>query len=113
MTALFAILGTAGLASVALVLTIMARLTQRWELVTRVKSYYEWFYISGGLILLAAFVRLIRAVQLASQSETGSPGRPWSWLYVLFYHVPLIAGATISVVVAGRNWGWLLKEQNS
>lgn len=112
MTALFAILGTAGLASVALLLTIMARLTQRWELVTRVKSYYQWFYVSAGLVLLAAFLRLIRAVQLASQTETGSPANPWSWPYVVFYHIPLIAGTTISVVVAGRNWGWLLKEQS-
>jgi hypothetical protein len=112
MTSLFAILGTAGLASVALVLTIMARLTQRWELVTRVKSYYQWFYVSAGVILLAAFLRLIRAVQIASQSEPSSPADPWSWPYVLFYHVPLIAGATISLVVAGRNWGWLLREQN-
>ena len=113
MTPLFAVLGTAGLASVALVLTIMARLTQRWELVTRARSYYEWFYVSAGLVSLAAFMRLIRAVHLATQLNPSSPANPWSWLYVLLYHIPLIVGATISLVVAGRNWGWLLREQNS
>jgi hypothetical protein len=113
MTSLFAILGTAGLASIALVFTIMARLTHRWELVTRARSYYQWFYVSAGLILLAAFLRLIRAVHLAAQSEPTSPANPWSWLYVLLYHIPLIAGATISLVVAGKNWGWLLREQSS
>ena len=112
MTLLFAVLGTAGLASVALVLTIMARLTQRWELVTRSKSYYQRFYVSAGLISLAAFSRLIRAVNLASHAGSSSSTNPWSWLYVLLYHIPLIAAATISVVVAGRNWGWLLREQN-
>jgi hypothetical protein len=112
MTLLFAVLGTAGLASVALVLTIMARLTQRWESVTRTKSYYQWFYVSAGLISLAAFARLIRAVNLASHAGSGSPTNPWSWLYVLLYHIPLISGAMISVAVAGRNWGWLLREQN-
>jgi hypothetical protein len=112
MIALFAILGTAGLASVALVLVILARLTQRWELVTRAKSHYQWFYVSAGLISLAAFSRLIRAVHLAAQPEPSSLADPWSWLYVLLYHVPLMAGATISFLVAGRNWGWLLREQN-
>jgi hypothetical protein len=113
MTSLFAILGTAGLTSIVLVLTIMARLTQRWELVTRTKSYYQWFYVSAGLISVAAFLRLVRAAQLASQSEPSSSIDPWSWLYVLLYHIPLITGTTISLVVAGRNWGWLLRERDS
>jgi hypothetical protein len=110
MTLLLAVLGTAGLSAVALVLAIIARLTQRWELVTRHKSYYQWFYVCVGLLLTAAFSRLIRAVYLASDTGSGALTNPWSWLYVFLYHIPLIAGATIIIIVAWRNWGWLLRE---
>lgn len=112
MTLLFAVLGTAGLSAVALVLAIIARLTQRWESVTRSRSYYQWFYVSVGLLLIAAFSRLVRAVYLASDASPAVLTNPWSWVYVLLYHLPLVAGTTISVIVAWRNWGWLLKEQS-
>jgi hypothetical protein len=112
MRLLFAILGTAGLSAVALVLAIIARLTQRWESVARVKSYYQWFYVSVGLLSIAAFSRLVRAVYLASDTSPAALTSPWSWVYVLLYHLPLIAGATIGIIVAWRNWGWLLKEQS-
>jgi hypothetical protein len=112
MTLLFAVLGTAGLSAVALVLAIMARLTQRWELVTGSRSYYNWFYVSAGLLSLAAFSRLVRAVNLASDAGPSALTNPWSWLYVLLYHIPLLAGATISIYVVWRNWGWLLREQS-
>jgi hypothetical protein len=113
MTSLFAVLGTAGLSAVALVLAIIARLTQRWELVTHSKSHYRWFYVSVGLLLVAAFSRLVRAVYLASDTGPASLTNPWSGVYVLLYHLPLIAGTTISVIVAWRNWGWLLRERSS
>lgn len=112
MMLLFAVLGTAGLSAVALVLAIIARLTQRWESVTRVKSHYQWFYVSVGLLLIAAFSRLVRSVYLVSDAGPAALTSPWSWVYVLLYHLPLIAGATISVIVAWRNWGWLLRERS-
>jgi len=111
LTLLVAIIGTAGLAAIMLVLVIMGRLTQRWELVTRIKSYYYLFYVSAGLVGIASLTRLIRAAYLVSgagQSVLASPG---SWFYVLLYHVPLTVGMAVSLVVTWRNWGWLLKEK--
>ena len=53
MRLLAAMLGTAALASVSLMLAILARLTRRWQAVTRIQSYYRWFYVSGALVAIA------------------------------------------------------------
>ena len=113
MTLLIALAGTAGLGAVVLVTLIMARLTQRWELVTRSRSYYQLFYVSAALLSVASLLRLIRAVHLVA--DTGSPllSDPRSWLYLSLYHVPMAIGMTIGLAVTWRNWGWLLREQAS
>jgi hypothetical protein len=112
MKLLFAVIGTTGLGSTILVLVILARLTQRWELVTRTKSYYRLFYVSAGLVALASLTRLIRTGYLTSEVERSIFGEPTSWFYLYFYHAPLIVGMVVSLVVTWRNWGWLLRAQS-
>ena len=111
MTALFALLGTTGLGAATLVVVIIARLTRRWEQVTGRRSGYRWFYVAAGLLCLVVLVRLLRVVHLEAAAQAGMLYEPWSWLYLCLYHLPLIAGATIALVVACRNWGWLLGKQ--
>jgi hypothetical protein len=110
MTMLLALAGTAGLGAVVLVTVVMARLTQRWELVTRSRSFYQLFYVSATLLAVASFFRLVRAVHLVA--DTGSPllSDPRSWLYLSLYHTPMAIGMTIGMAVTWRNWGWLLRE---
>ena len=133
MRLLVAMIGTAGLASVVLMLLILARLSRRWEAVTRSRSYYRLFYVAGALVALAALSRLVRIGHLApltglgqypagESALTASPltnGQlylypflePRSWFYLAFYHLPLAAAATVSLILAWRNWGWLLRVQ--
>ena len=111
MTLLVAIVGTAGLGAIILVLVIVARLTQRWELVTNKESYYPLFYVSAGLVGVASLARLIRATHLEASAETAVLADPRSWVYILAYHIPLTAAMAISLLVTWRNWGWLLREQ--
>ena len=113
MTLLIALAGTTGLGATALVLVIMARLTHRWELVTRSRSFYQLFYLSAALLTVAAVFRLLRAVYLVS--GTGSPlvSDPQSWLYICVYHLPLALAMTLGLGLTWRNWGWLLREQDS
>ena len=123
-------LGTAGLASVMLMLAILARLTKRWEAITRSKSFYLWFYVASALIGLASLSRLVRighlpvatlGQDLLSDSVLAS-GRqapanlspflvPDSWFYLVSYHLPLATAMTISLLLAWRNWGWLLRAK--
>lgn len=113
MTLLIALLGMAGLGATAFVLVIMARLTQRWELVTRSKSRYKFFYVGAVLLSVALVARLLRIVSLTSDTELAILSHPRSWFYICLYHLPLAVGTTISLAVTWRNWGWLLREQES
>ena len=111
MTFLAAVLGTAGPGAVALMFVILARLTQKWEAVTRTRSYYRLFYASAILVIAASLTRLVRAGSLNSTLEPEFLLHPRSWFYLCFYHVPMVLGITIGLIVAWRNWGWLLGRQ--
>jgi hypothetical protein len=113
MTLAAAVLGTAGLGALVVVLVIMGRLTQRWELVTRSRSGYRLFYVSAALTVVASLARLVRAGY--GISEAGPPllSSAQSWLYLCLYHLPMCAAMTISLVVTWRNWGWLFREPSS
>lgn len=116
MKVLIAVLGTIGLGAIILVVLILARLTQRWELVTRSKSAYRFFYVAAALVAVAALTRLIRISYLAPASDVGTGStisvlyEPQSWFYLCFYHLPLTIGLAISLALVWHNWGWLLRE---
>ena len=114
MRLLSAILGTAGLLSMIFAFLILARLTQKWESVTKLKSHYRLFYVSTALVGIASLVRLIRIGYLdvgLERSPASALGDPRSWIYLCFYHAPLAIGVTISLGVTWRSWGWLLGGQ--
>jgi hypothetical protein len=113
-------IGTAGLASIALMLVILARLTKRWEAVTRARSHYRLFYFACGLVALAALARLVRIGYLPLTTLDPDSSHPanlhlflesGSWFYFVFYHLPLALAMTLSLILAWKNWGWLLREK--
>lgn len=126
---LVAVLSTAGLASVALVLLILARLTEKWESVTRKKSYYRLFYVLAGVIALLSGVYLYRIAalvpdQLAVVQDTrdlfrektgiaASPPELRAWFYLIFYYLPLAITMTVSLLLMWRNWGWLVRPRKA
>lgn len=120
-----AVLSTAGLASVALILVILARLTEKWQAVTRRRSYYYLFYALAGVVVLLGGIHLYHIAALVPEQvplvqdtrdlireQTGiaaSLPQRRAWFYLLFYYVPLAITMTVSLVLAWRNWGWLLR----
>jgi glycerol uptake facilitator-like aquaporin len=120
---LIAVIGTASLGAVVSVLVMLARLTQKWEVVTKAKSYHRFYYLGAALVVLAALVRLLRigywsqdpaiAPLRLSGSLLAALYRPQSWIYVWLYYVPLAVGSTIGVWLTWRNWGWILREYYS
>lgn len=113
MSLIVAVIGTVGMGAVVLVLVILARLTQKWELVTRSRSHYRLFYAASLLVGLASMARMVRIGYV--NPAPGAPAfllDPHSWFYLCFYHIPLAVGSTISLIVTWRNWGWLVKERS-
>jgi hypothetical protein len=119
------VLSTAGLASVALVMLILGRLTEKWEAVTRQKSYYRLFYVLAGILVLLGGVHLYRIAALVPdkftlvhdtrtlvREQTGissSPPQLRAWFYLVFYYLPLALTMTAGFLLAWRNWGWLIR----
>jgi hypothetical protein len=124
-----AVLSTAGLASIALVLVILGRLTAKFEAVTRKQSYYYLFYVLAGLMVLLGIVYLYRIAALVPKQlslvnkarelirdKTGiaaSPHKLRLWFHLLFYYMPLAVIMTVSLILAWRNWGWILGPRGS
>jgi hypothetical protein len=110
MNLLIAVIGTAGLGSVVWLSLILARLTRKWEVVTKSRSLYRLLDVGAALIALASLTRLVRIGYLYSSTGPSALHEPESWFYLCFYYIPLIVGAGTSLVVTWRNWGWLLRE---
>ncbi len=110
MKVMLATLGTLGPASLLLLLLILAGLTQRWEAVTRQRSYYSLLYVAAGLVGVSLLTRMIRIGYLESEQCSPWLCDPTSLFYLLLYHAPLAVGVTIGAIVTWRNWNWLLKE---
>jgi hypothetical protein len=110
MKLLIAVLGVTGLVAMGFVFLILARLTQKWEVVTKVKSHYHMFYVAAALAGIASVVRLLRIGYLDANAGPPFLLEPQSWFYFCFYYVPLAIGITISLGVTWKSWGWLLGE---
>jgi hypothetical protein len=124
-----AVLSTAGLASVALMLFILGRLTAKFQAVTRKQSYYYLFYSLAGAIVAIGGIYLYRIAalvpdQLSMVNDTrelfreqigiaGSPTQLRAWFHLIFYYLPLAVTLTVSLLLAWRNWGWLLRAGSS
>jgi hypothetical protein len=119
-----AVLSTAGLASVALVLLILGRLTAKFEAVSRKQSYYYVFYFLAAIVVFLGGVYLYRIAALADQLSmvndtrelfreqiglADSPHRLRPWFHLVFYSFPLAVTMTASLLLAWRNWGWLVR----
>ena len=113
MKLLIAVIGVTGLVAMGFVFLILARLTQKWEVVTKIRSYYYMFYVSAALVGIASVVRLLRIGYLEAKAGPQFLLDSQSWFYLCFYYIPLAVGITISLGVTWKSWGWLLGEASS
>ena len=94
MRLLISVISMTGLVAMGFVFFILARLTQKWEVVTKIKSYYYMFYVSAALVGMASVVRLLRIGYLGVKTGPQFLLEPQSWFYLCFYYIPLAVGIT-------------------
>lgn len=108
---LYALLGSAGLAGVLYAIMILMELSKRLGEVVRMPRIYRLFHLAALLIAVAIGARLFWALSVIQVD--GGP----DWLsqpplfYTLTYSIPLALGATLSLAVTWRYWGWLVRER--
>ena len=106
-----AILGSMGLLSLIYALLILAQFGRKLGAVTKMKPYYNAYYVAAGSVGFALITRFIRATVFwsppgAIPSALNSPA-----FYLLLYHLPLAVGLSLGLVITWHYWSWLLKEQ--
>lgn len=110
MNLLISMAGSLGLMALIYIMLILAELSQRLGAVTKMPRYYLGFYVSAAFVGVALISRFLKI------SALPAPQQNLSFLvcdlfYLLTYHIPLAIGATISLALTLRYWGWLFKER--
>ncbi|RME76062.1 MAG: hypothetical protein D6784_06695 [Chloroflexi bacterium] len=98
------VLASIGTLSVIVLCYILARLSERFGAVVKLPPYYRYYYAALGLLSIALIVQIILSTGTAQE-----PGNsPW---FVLFgYHLPMVSGVTVCLLVTWKYWNWLLSE---
>lgn len=105
------LLGSLATLAIVLLIYILAKLSERFGTVIKMRPIYRYYYWAAGLITISFLVQilvsapgLIPGVNLAWLAS--------SWLLLLSYHLPLVIGVTISLIITWRYWSWLVTERD-
>ncbi len=111
MTGFFTVLSPLGTISLIVLFFILARLSEKLGAVTKMAPHYRWFWVGQGFLVIALLSQLLRiSVSPAKQASYFWLDTPA--LYLITYHLPMVIGVTISLVVTWRYWSWLLTERD-
>lgn len=100
-----ALLGTFSTLSVLLLFYILAKLSERFGNVIKMKPIYRYYYLAAGLV----------AVSLVTQffvARIKGQGLNTPWVLLVGYYIPLSLGLTIGLVITWRYWSWLVTERD-
>jgi hypothetical protein len=103
-------LGTVGTLSIIILFFVLARLSERFGAVVRMRPLYRHYYLALGLTLISASVQILAAS--AKSTTSNIPG--WvtaPWFILMAYHIPLVIALTIGVYVTWHYWSWLITER--
>jgi hypothetical protein len=106
-----AILGSLGLISLLYGLLILAQFGRKLGAVTKMRAFYQGYYVAAGCLGLALVVRFIRASVFWAPPETISTALNAPLFYLLLYHLPLALGLSLGLAITWHYWSWLLKER--
>jgi hypothetical protein len=108
---MISILGTVGTLSVIILLFVLARLSERFGSVVKMRPLYRYYFVSLFLVLVSATTHILAAS--ADSMATDNPS--WltnPWFLLLAFHLPLTVAVSIALYVTWRYWGWLITERN-
>jgi hypothetical protein len=106
-----AILGSLGLFSILYALLILAQFGRKLGAVTKMKPFYNGYYVAACCVGLALIVRFVRATVFWAPRDTIPSLLNSPLFYLLLYHLPLAIGLSLGLVITWHYWSWLLKER--
>ena len=103
-------LGSIGLLAVVYLGFLFASFSRRLGAVTKMVNHHRWFQVANTLIGLAAMSQIIRSIA-ALAPDQALPILLKPWFSLVSFHVPLVIGVTLDLVLVRYYWGWILKEK--
>ncbi len=106
-----AILGSLGLFAIVYALLILAQFGRKLGAVTKMRPFYNGYYVAACCVGLALVMRLVRATVFWAPRDTIPSLLNAPPFYLLLYHLPLAIGLSLGFVITWHYWSWLLKER--
>ena len=103
-------LGAVGLLAIAYLSLLFANFSRRLSAVTRMAKHYRWFVVATIFFLLAALSQAVRSTATLAP-ELALPILLEPWFSLVSFHIPLVIGTTLDLVLVWYYWGWILKER--
>lgn len=111
MIALSSLLGVLGTLSILVILYILAKLSERFGTVVKMRPRYRYYYVALGFLTVGWLVQLLvlaaGLTPIEIQNWLNSP-----WVLLIGYYLPLTIGVTIGLVITWSYWSWLVAERN-
>lgn len=105
------ILGALGTLAVLVVFYILARLSERFGSVIKMRPRYRYYHVA----LIFLFIGWIAQLSIAMADLAPVKVQYWlnsPWFLLLAYFLPFAVGVTIGLVVTWSYWSWLVAERN-
>ena len=111
MIALGSLLGAVGTLSILIIFYILAKLSERFGSVIKMRPQYRYYYLA----LIFLFIGWIAQLLVLASDLTPANVQSWlnsAWFLLLAYYLPLTIGVSIGLVITWRYWSWLVAERN-
>ena len=109
--ALGSLLGALGTLSILIIIYILAKLSERFGTVIKMRPRYRYYYIALIFLFIGWFAQLLVLATDLIPADVQS----WlnsSWFLLVAYYIPLAIGVTIGLVITWQYWSWLVSERN-
>lgn len=103
-------LGAMGLLAIVYMGFLFANFSRRLGAVTKMANHHRWFQVASGFVALAAMSQVMRGTA-ALAPELAPPVLLEPWFALASFHIPLVIGVTLDLVLVWYYWGWILKEK--
>jgi len=103
-------LGAVGLLAVFYLGSLFATFSRRLGAVTKTANRHRWFRLANGFVSLAAMSQVVRGIA-ALAPQRAYPVLLEPWFALVSFHIPLVIGVTLDLVLVWYYWGWILNER--
>jgi len=103
-------LGAVGLSAIIYLGFLFASFSRRLGAVTKMTDHHRWFRVANGFLGLAVISHVVRGIANLA-SNIALPFLLEPWFALVSFHVPLVIGVTLDLVLVWYYWGWILREK--